>query len=198
VINHVWEPQWAARLKGPAGKLLHGWGFSGIYQIQSGFPTNIFAGTRYGINDASLSGNSANVIRPNVVGDLSQLVFAPLGSPQAAQIPTATQRGINTTATQRNTNTSNYSLAQPMLGNFGTLGRNVIRLNRLTNFDWVFLKNTSVSEGVTVQFRAELFNVFNDTSFARFDNNLASPTFGTYGGTDTTPRQIQLALKLIW
>jgi hypothetical protein len=35
-----------------------------------------------------------------------------------------------------------------------------------------------------VQFRAELFNVFNNTSFARFDNNLASATFGTYGGTE--------------
>ena len=198
VINHIWQPRWGAGLSGAAGKLLQGWGFTGIFQVQAGFPTNIFAGTRYGINDASLTGNSANVIRPNVVGDLGTLVFAPLGSPAAAQIPTAAQRGINTTAAQRNTNTSNYALVQPMLGHFGNLGRNVIRLNPLTNFDWVFLKDTRVSERLNTQFRAELLNVFNNTSFARFDNNLSSASFGTYGGTDTTPRQIQLALKLIW
>lgn len=198
VINHVWQPQWAAGLTGVTGKLLHGWGFSGIFQVQSGFPTTIFTGPRYGINEPSVTGNSTNVIRPTVVGDLSKLKFAPLGSPEAALIPTPAQRGVNTQSTTRNTNTSNFPLVQTMLGNFGNLGRNAVRLNGLTNFDWVFLKDTAITEAMKVQFRAELFNVFNNTSFATFDNNLSSATFGTYGGTDTTPRQIQLALKLIW
>jgi hypothetical protein len=198
VINHVYAPQIFRDLKGPAGKILHGWEFGGIFQTQSGFPTNIFSGSRFGINDISLSGNSANVIRPAVVGDISKLVFAPLGSPAAASIPTPAARGINTTATQRNTNTSGFPLVQPLLGNVGTLGRNAIRLNGLTNFDWVILKNTRVNENLNVQFRSEFYNVFNNTSFARFDNNLSSSTFGVYQGTDTTPRQIQFALKLIW
>jgi hypothetical protein len=198
VINHVWQPQWAAGLTGVTGKLLHGWGFSGIFQAQSGFPTNVFTGPRYGINETSLTGNSTNAIRPTVVGDLSKLKFAPLGSPEAALIPTPAQRGVNTTSGARNTNTSNFPLVQTMLGNFGNLGRNALRLNGLTNFDWVFLKDTAVTEAMKVQFRAELFNVFNNTSFASFDNNLSQATFGTYQGTDTTPRQIQLALKLIW
>jgi len=47
-----------------------------------------------------------------------------------------------------------------MLGNFGNLGRNAVRLNGLTNSDWVFLKDTAVTEAMKVQFRAELFNVF--------------------------------------
>ena len=183
---------------GAAGKILHGWQFNGIFQIQSGFPTNIFAGSRYGINDVSLTGNGANFVRPSVVGDLSKLVFAPAGSPAALSIPTPAARGINTTATQRNTNTSGYPLVQPLLGNFGNLGRNAIRLNPLTDFDWIVLKNTRVNENLNVQFRSEFYNIFNNTSFARFDNNLSSPGFGTYAGTDTTPRQIQFALKLIW
>ena len=144
-----------------------------------------------------MTGNSANVIRPVVVGDISKLVFAPLGSP-AATIPSRTARGINLTASERNTNTSGFPLVQPLLGNVGTLGRNAIRLNGLTNFDWVILKNTQVNENLNVQFRSEFYNVFNNTSFARFDNNLSSSSFGTYQGTDTTPRQIQFALKLIW
>ena len=197
VINHVYEPQFFRDVKGPAGKILHGWEFNGIFQTQSGFPTNIFSGSRYGINDISMTGNSANVIRPVVVGDISKLVFAPLGSP-AATIPSRTARGINLTASERNTNTSGFPLVQPLLGNVGTLGRNAIRLNGLTNFDWVILKNTQVNENLNVQFRSEFYNVFNNTSFARFDNNLSSSSFGTYQGTDTTPRQIQFALKLIW
>jgi hypothetical protein len=194
----VYEPQFFRNVTGPAGKILHGWGFNGIFQTQSGFPTNIFSGSRFGINDISLTGNGANFIRPIVVGDISKLVFAPLGSPSASNIPTPAARGINTTATQRNTNTSGYPLVQPLLGNVGNLGRNAIRLNGLTNFDWVILKNTQVNENLNVQFRSEFYNVFHNTSFAQFDNNLSSTSFGTYQGTDTTPRQIQFALKLIW
>jgi hypothetical protein len=202
VINHVWHPEWGAGRTGVVGKLLGGWGFSGIFQTQSGFPTNIFSGTRFGINDPSLTGNSANaglsVIQPTVVGDLSQLRFVPRGSPEAAQIPTPAQRGVNTTAAQRNTNTAGYPLQQTMLGNFGNLGRNALRLNGLTNYDFVILKDNRIGEDLNFQIRGEFFNLFNNTSFARFDNNLASANFGTYGGTDTTPRQIQLALRVIW
>jgi Carboxypeptidase regulatory-like domain len=198
VINHVYEPQFFRNVTGPAGKILRGWGFNGIFQTQSGFPTNIFSGSRFGINDISMTGNGVNFIRPTVVGDISKLVFAPQGSPAAATIPKPADRGINTGASDRNTNTSGYPLVQPLLGNVGTLGRNVIRLNGLTNFDWVILKNTQVNENLNVQFRSEFYNVFNNTSFARFDNDLSSQTFGLYRGTDTTPRQIQFALKLIW
>jgi hypothetical protein len=198
VVNHVWEVPFTSGLTGVARTLLHGWQLSGIFQTQSGFPTNIFAGTRYAINDISLTGNTANVVRPNVVGDVSQLIFAPAGSPQAALIPTLAQRGVNTAVGQNNTNTSNYPLVQPFLGNFGNYGRNSIRLNGLTNFDLTLLKNTKISEGTNVQLRADFLNAFNNTSFARFDNNLSTPTFGTYAGTDTTPRQIQLALRFLW
>ena len=61
-----------------------------------------------------------------------------------------------------------------------------------------FAKNTKAGENLTVQFRSEFYNVFNNTSFARFTNDLSSAAFGTYNGTDTTPRQIQFAMKLIW
>ena len=198
VINHNYEPQFFKNKGGVAGKILHGWEFNGIFEIQSGFPSNIFAGTRYAINDTSLTGNPINVIRASVSGDLSKLVFAPGGSPLAATIPSPAARGINSTAAQRNTNISGYPLAQPLLGNFGNLGRNAVRLNDYKKFDWILLKNTRVNEDITFQFRSEFFNIFNNTSFARFDNNLSSPTFGNYNGTDTTPRVIQFGLKLLW
>ena len=105
---------------------------------------------------------------------------------------------MNSTAAQRNSNTSGYALAQPLIGQYGTLGRNVLRLNGLTQFDWVVMKNTEIRENVKVQFRADFFNVFNNTSFAGFQNLLTSPAFGTYQATDTRPREVQLGLKLFW
>jgi hypothetical protein len=200
VVNHMLEPQIFRGLTGAAGTVLHGWALNGIFQTQSGFPTNVFAGTRLGITDAALSGNTAtaNVVRASVVGDLSRVVFAPAGSPEAAAIPTPAARGVNATAAQRNTNTSGYALVQPLLGQYGTLGRNVLRLNGLTQFDWAVIKNTPVGEDLNIQFRAEFFNALNNTSFAGFQNVLTSPAFGTYTATDTRPREIQLGLKLLW
>jgi hypothetical protein len=200
VVNHILEPQLFRDVPGVAGKLLHGWALNGIFQTQSGFPVTILAGPRLGITDAALSGNSAaaNIVRANVAGDLNSLVFAPAGSAEAGRIPSPAARGINANATDRNTNTSNYPLTQPLIGHYGNMGRNVLRLNSLTQFDWIILKNTAINESVTAQFRAEFFNVFNNTAFAGFQNTLSSPSFGTYQSTLTRGREIQLALKLLW
>jgi hypothetical protein len=200
VVNHMLEPQLFRGLDGVLGKVLHGWALHGIFQMQSGFPTNIFAGTRMGITDAALSGNTAaaNVVRAGVVGDLSTLVFAPAGSAAAAGIPTPAARGVNATATQRNSNTSAYPLVQPLLGQYGNLGRNVLRLNGLTQFDFAVVKSTFIGEDMNLQFRADFFNAFNNTSFSGFQNVLTSSAFGTYQATDTRPREIQLGLKLVW
>jgi len=60
------------------------------------------------------------------------------------------------------------------------------------------LKTKAINERISAQFRAEFLNAFNLVSFAGFTNDLSSPAFGTYNKTDTTPRQIQFALKLLW
>jgi hypothetical protein len=90
-------------------------------------------------------------------------------------------------------------LAQPFLGNFGTLGRNVIRMNGLTMFDWTMAKNFQVTEGMRVNFQAQFYNMFNNTQFSRPGTSIAAPqTFGYYQDTDTNSRNITLALRLIW
>mgnify|MGYP003579831702 CR=1 FL=1 len=55
-----------------------------------------------------------------------------------------------------------------------------------------------VGNDVVLEFRAEFFNVFNNTSFSGLTNDLSSSSFGTYPGTDTTARQIQFGVKLNW
>jgi hypothetical protein len=192
VVNHRWEIPWAKGLTGMAGRVLEGWAFNGIFQVQSGFPTNIFSGTRRAITDNLLVGGSN--VRVNLNGPLN-FTPVPQGSPAAANIPAPCARGVNTTTTSTCTNTSNFLFTQPLLGNTGNLGRNVLRLNRLMQFDWAFTKNTQITERHRIEFRFEMFNVFNNTSFAGFVNTLTSANFGLYQTTDTNSRRMQLALR---
>jgi len=197
VVNHIWEPQWASGTAGLTRRLLHGWGFHGIFSIQSGFPTNIFAGTRRGFNDGLLLGGSN--VRADFSGSLAGFTPVPQGSPGVASIPSACARGVVTTNTGAIcTNTSGFPFTQPLLGHAATLGRNAVRLNRLAQFDWAFVKNTYITETHYVQFRFEMFNVFNNTSFSRFVNILSSSSFGQCQGTDTNSRRLQVGLKYIF
>ena len=65
------------------------------------------------------------------------------------------------------------------------------------------MRKLSVSEKAMVQFRAELFNLFNRTNFGTpnailFSNGAISSTAGLITSTATTSRQIQFGLKLIF
>ena len=67
-------------------------------------------------------------------------------------------------------------------------------------------KTTQINERYRVQFRAEVFNLLNSffLTQAQFNNNPENVNFGTIVKTSVSapnsnyPRQIQLALKLIW
>jgi hypothetical protein len=90
-------------------------------------------------------------------------------------------------------------LAPPLVGNFGTLGRNVLRMNRLFQTDWTIGRSFAISERLRPEFQAQIFNVFNNTTFNRPGAQLAAAqTFGYYNGTETDSRTITLVLRLHW
>jgi hypothetical protein len=202
----VWEIPFAKGMTGIAGKFLDGWAFSGISQIQSGFPANILSGARRGITDQLLIGNAANVVRANINGSIGS--FTPVAqiiptfdqngnpiAPPPAPYQDTCARGVNLNTTTACTNTSNFLFTQPLLGNRGNLGRNVIRLNKFTQFDWAITKTTKITERHALEFRWEMFNVFNNTSFSGFVNTLTSTNFGLYQQTDTNSRRMQFGLR---
>jgi hypothetical protein len=82
-------------------------------------------------------------------------------------------------------------------GTFGTAGRNILRGPHSFNFDWGLFKQIPVREGHNVQFRAEFFNLFNNTNLGLPTNNLQSPNFGRITGAGS-PRIIQFALKYVF
>jgi hypothetical protein len=192
VINHLYEPQFTAGISNAVLRtILHGWQFGGFFQMQSGQPTTIFSGTRLGIADpgllgvgtvANINGSSTSLIRANVSG-APNLNFVP-------------NPGLGT-ANPNLTTTSN--LIQPLMGNFGNMGRNSLRVNRLAEFNWTFGKTFKITERVSTQLQAQIYNVFNNTTFSRQGIVLSAPsTFGYYTDTDTNTRNMTMVLRVIW
>jgi len=73
-----------------------------------------------------------------------------------------------------------------------------IRAPIYNNWDAGLIKDTVLYESLKLQFRAEAFNVFNHPSFAAPNTTVTSQAFGTITSENSNPRQLQLALRLIW
>jgi hypothetical protein len=100
-------------------------------------------------------------------------------------------------------------------GRLGNAGRNILRGPPLRNVDFSVVKDTKLrflGEGGLIQFRAEFFNILNHTNLGNPSASIFS-TDATHTGpysaapnasagrittTAAPPRQIQLALKVIW
>jgi hypothetical protein len=179
VVNYAWElPVGKGRAylnSGFLGKMLEGWQFAGITTIQSGHPFDLF-----GNRDSEHTGLSA---RLDLTGDPS----LPSGHPKD-------QTGVNWDA---------FSLAP--YGRAGNVAKNRYFGPGYNNWDMVMSKDTSITEQVKLQFRTEVFNVFNRTQFDQPGNLYQSPgTFGfstqTLSRSDgtTSARQLQFGLKLMF
>ncbi len=80
-------------------------------------------------------------------------------------------------------------------GDFGQLGRNIVRGPKQTNTDFSIMKAVPITESMRAEFRAEFFNLFNNVNFANPVNVAASGNFGQIVATSTGPRVIQFAVK---
>lgn len=79
-----------------------------------------------------------------------------------------------------------------------------IRRTPYRQLDVNFAKMTQLTRDIRVQFRVEIFNILNIANYemVQFNSDLDSPEFGTIHKNDVdqsnAPRQIQLAVKVIW
>lgn len=150
-----------------------------LISAHTGFPVNITID-----RDASAvpDGNTRNQ-RPNLVPGVSLI---PPGGANAAQ-------WINPTA-----------FTVPAPGTFGNAPRNVARAPVVWQIDAGLGKHISVSERVHLQFRTEVFNIFNHPQYAapQADVSLGPGIFGSIISTlntgpvgTGTPRQMQFLLR---
>ena len=169
---------------GWANGLLSGWSVSSIVTAQSGFPF-----TPQLSYNPSNNGDTRNPVRPFLNPNFTGPVI--LGKPNQWFNP-------------------NAFLAPPAnSGFYGNVGRDTYTGPGLATWDFSVLKNTRIREDVSLQFRAEIFNLLNRANF-NTPNLIAftpptagnptgiSGTAGAITGTSTTSRQVQFALKLLW
>jgi hypothetical protein len=87
---------------------------------------------------------------------------------------------------------------------FGNLGRNVLIGPGFSNVDFSLVKSTKLTEELSLQFRAEAFDVFNHASFGQPGRIVGTPGFGRITNTrfptgdSGSSRQLQFALKVIF
>jgi hypothetical protein len=204
---------------GFAGRLANGWALSGVTTAQSGTPFIVLDSDTFTLEDSNgvnetnfatlapgvtpkeaLTGGSPQYQIENGLGylkpfsdtsiwvlggncvDAENTVLGPASGGSCSAFPTAVGAAL------------------------GNLGRNKLRGPFQQNWDMSLSKDTKITEGTSIQFRAEAFNLFNHPSFE--SPQAYGAFFGNYGyvnaeggtsaitGTVSRPRILQLALKL--
>jgi hypothetical protein len=184
VISAIYElpfgrgKPFAKDLSGLANGFVGGWSATSIVTLQSGFPITL----QLSYNPSN-NGDTRNPVRPFANPNFTGRVVT--GNPAQWFNPSA--------------------FLQPPAnsGFYGNLGRDTLNGPGLATWDFSALKNTAVSERLTIQFRAELFNLLNRANFNTpnlivFTPTGVSGTAGAITSTSTTSRQVQFALKLLW
>ncbi len=206
VASYTWDIPSPKGVSGFLGAASSGWELGGIATVSNGTPfTPIIGGDPLGMSgDAFAIPNRVPGCNPAHGGanylnvQCFSLPTVPASSSYASQC--ATFAGAAAPAPSGQVYCSNL---------FGNAGRNSVIGPLLVNFDMSLVKNTPVrriSEAFNVQFRFEVFNIFNHANFSSpTDHNgifaqdgSADPTAGLIDSTATTSRQIQVALKFIW
>jgi hypothetical protein len=164
--------------EGLTNALISGWAVTSIVTLQSGFPF-----TPQLSYNPSNNGDTRNPVRPFANPDFSGPVI--LGRPNQWFNPNA------------------FLAPPPNSGFYGNLGRDTLTGPGLATWDFSALKETSITERVNLQFRAEIFNLLNRANFNTpnlivFTPTGVSGTAGAISSTSTTSRQVQFGLKLLW
>jgi len=73
-----------------------------------------------------------------------------------------------------------------------------LRADMVNNLDASVMKNFSIKEVFTAQFRFEAFNTLNRAQFGGPNVNPTASPFGTIASQANQPRRIQMALRLVW
>ena len=131
-ISAPYELPFGKNLTGLSAKLFAGWQVNGIATLLTGFPFTPLMGS-----NRSGDGNTRNPDRPNLNPNFTGPVI--LGTQAQWFNPAA--------------------FLVPAPGTFGNLGRGVFNGPGLAEVDMSVFKNTSLSERVKLQFRAEIFNL---------------------------------------
>ncbi|HEY7306338.1 MAG TPA: TonB-dependent receptor [Bryobacteraceae bacterium] len=148
--------------------LVGGWQVEGLSTIRSGMPFSVTA-------TGNLS-NTESASRPNLVGN-----------PRLSSGQQSIDHFFNTDA---------FQFQAPYT--FGNAGRNILTGPDFVEFDFSVIKLVHIRERLSLQFRAEAFNVFNHPIFGFPGSTLGVGGFGVISSTAFPPRELQFGMKLVF
>jgi hypothetical protein len=221
-VNVLWAVPTPQSLNGFAKAAVGGWQIGGIVKYNTGVPTTaIIDSDPMGLGN----GGSDQFGIPDRIPGCDPVNHNFIGSPSPVYInascftlPKATSAiasmcqpfGYVPHNVTKSPDPFNAGVAGTCANLLGNAGRNSITGPKFVNFDFSATKNNSIkriSETFNVQFRAEIFNIFNRSNFVPPDPTHGGTIFsqdGSLAGNgDITnlagqPRDVQFALKFIW
>ncbi|MGB8536930.1 MAG: carboxypeptidase regulatory-like domain-containing protein [Acidobacteriaceae bacterium] len=156
-----------------ASALTKGWTFSGITRFSTGFPVTIAEN-----DDRSLIGNTS---------------VGPTGSADEPNV--APGKVLMQTNPRKGGTYFNTALFTPeILGQFGNAKRRFFSGPGINNWDMALAKNLPLHESMSLEFRAEFFNIFNHAQFQTPSGLINSSSFGVVTSA-ADPRIGQVAAK---
>lgn len=179
VISYIYDlpfgkgQPFGSDVTGVADKLISGWGLNGVTTFQSGTPLPVSVG-------ANTTNSFGGGQRPNRTG---------VSADRDGSAQSRLNQWFNTAA-----------FSPPPAFTFGNAARTMpdARSHGIANYDFTLFKNTAITEGVNLQFRTEVFNLFNRARFGYPGTAIGTPQFGIVSGQFNDPRLVQLALRLLF
>ncbi len=151
-----------------------GWQIGGVTTLQSGTPVNVtMSGDRANIGISNLQ-------RPNLVGAVPSLNCQPLAN--SLELVSCYDAS---------------AFALPATFTFGDAPRNLLRGPKSITTDLSLMKNFRIGAGAQFQFRAEIFNAFNNVNYGNPNGVFGSTAFGRISSAGGM-RQIQLGGKVFF
>ena len=185
VVSGVWSLPSPRSLSGLPGWALRGWEASGLLQVSTGAPFSVLIS-----GDPLAEKSSDGISYPDV-----------LTGPGCSSL-------VNSGNPNHYIKTECFAAPSPIT-RLGNAGRNLLTGPGLRNVDLSLIKNGRIPrlpENFNIQFRTEAFNLLNNVNFAAplaantlfSQNGAAVGNAGTIQTTQTTSRQLQFGIKVIW
>lgn len=175
VVSYIYEIPLGKGKKyltdGAASHILGGWRISGVTNLRSGRPFTVFASANNSLvgNRGGLANALADCLRDGTLPEDQRTV----------------DRWFDITA-----------YAAPTPARLGTCGRNTLEGPGLVNFDFALARSFDYfGENRRLEFRWEMFNIFNTPQFGLPGNNRSSGDVGRISSLAGDPRVMQFALK---
>ena len=162
-VRHLVSFNYIYQIPAPAALprwLFGGWQLNGLTEMRTGLPINVMCG--------------CDPLRVNQF--TSRADYRPGGAPPQPDPVIVPDRQLNIGA-----------FMAPPAGRVGDVARGAFRGPAVYNWDFSLFKNFRFLETREVQFRTEMFNIFNTPQFNLPGSNIASPAnFGVSTGTLNT------------